>query len=145
MNSLKISESQFGILLWIILFCFQDLLVNISSIFSYIDELPLLLLICTGIFRFGKKGKLHISKSERKFYVALILFICTGLLSNLIYNYQSTNLVLIDLLTNLKFWGAIGYFTLFLKTRSLDRNSVINIAKIISMIILCLFIFRSYV
>ena len=66
MGTLKLEKKQWLILLWILLFVFQDALTNISSVFSYIDEAPVILFLIKLIVQIFKTGKITFKKENRK-------------------------------------------------------------------------------
>lgn len=126
--------------LWIILFSFQDLLVNISSLFSYIDEAPILFYaFFIAIHLFKKKKIKPISLGNRKLILFFLVFIISGLIGNILYRYQPIKLVFVDLLTNLKFYGAICFFSLWISKSSLENKYIPKTVKYISILLIILF------
>lgn len=140
MGTLKLEKKQWLILLWILLFVFQDALTNISSVFSYIDEAPVILFLIKLIVQIFKTGKVTFKKENRKYIVAISLFAFSGLVGNMIFHYQPLNLVLIDLIANLKFWGAIAYFSGLVRESDLEGDWIPKTAKYISIAFLLLFL-----
>ena len=140
MGTLKLEKKQWLILLWILLFVFQDALTNISSVFSYIDEAPVILFLIKLIVQIFKTGKITFKKENRKYIVAISLFAFSGLVGNMIFHYQPLNLVLIDLIANLKFWGAIAYFSGLVRESDLEGDWIPKTAKYISIAFLLLFL-----
>lgn len=145
MTSKQQKKGKLFIILWILLFSFQDLLSNITSVFSYIDEAPLILFCVISISKMIKNGKLTIKKSSRGYYLAIIIFVIAGLLGNVIYYYQRWNLVAVDLLTNLKFFGAIAFFYQWIKQDTLETKYIIGTAKIVTIILVALFVIDRFV
>lgn len=133
-----------AVLLWLLVL--QNPLQNISAVFSYVDELVALTGILLGVKRTVEKivsrewGKLTWDKILVR--AAMILFLCSGLLGNLIYRYQPLKCVAIDLYTNLKFFAALGtgYF-LFRETswNRLKRAAVLH-AKLAVIMLFCVFL-----
>lgn len=140
MRGVKINKRQWLILLWILLFVFQDALANISVVFTYIDEAPLTLFVLRLLVHIFKAKKIAISKESRKFILSILLFTFTGLLGNVLFQYQPLNLVLIDLITNLKFWGALAYFYTLIREVDIENKLILKEAKYISSMLLLLFL-----
>ena len=131
-------------ILWLLLFSFQDLLSNIAPVFSYIDEAPLILFCVISISKIIKNKKLTIKKSHRSYYLAIIIFVVSGLLGNIIYHYQRWNLVVIDLLTNLKFLGAIAFFSQWIKQDELETKHIVDTVKVVTIILGALFVIDRF-
>lgn len=140
MKARAIKCNQLLIVVWVILFTFQEALSNISSLFSYIDEAPLLILCGISFFKILQRGRVSIRKENRGYYIAIALFVATGLLGNIIYHYQTWNLVFIDVLTNLKFFGAVAYFSLYIKQSTLESKYIADTAKLLTILLTILFI-----
>lgn len=138
MNTLN--KRQWIIILWILLFAFQDLLTDFSSIFSYIDELPLALFVIRLIIQVFRTGRITFKKENNKYLITILLFIISGLIGNVIFQYQPFKIVLTDLITNLKFWGALAYFSTFIKESDLNGKFITYLAKYISLFLFILFI-----
>ena len=104
-------KKNWGLVLLFYLLTFHDPLTRVVSVLNYIDEgvavFGVLIMICEMI----KTKKLLIYKSDRRLILAMTVFVIAGLLGNVLYRYQKTVAVLIDLVTNLKFFLAIitGY------------------------------------
>lgn len=94
MKAKSIKCNQLLIVAWMFLFALQQALSNISSLFSYIDEAPLLIFCGISFFKILRRGRVSINKENRGYYIAIALFVATGLLGNVIYHYQTWNLVL---------------------------------------------------
>ena len=145
MKAKNIKCSQLLMVVWIILFTFQEALSNVSSIFSYIDEAPLLLFCGVTLFKMGQRGKITIKKENRGYFIAIVLFIGAGFLGNIIYDYQPWNLVFIDALTNLKFFGAIAFFSLCMRQSTLETKYIPDTAKFLTILLTLLFIADRFV
>ena len=104
------STNNILMIFWIVLFVFQDLLSEISPVFSYIDEAPLLIFVIKMAVKTLQSKRIIMRKGNGQYIFAICLFVMVGLLGNIIYRYQTVNLVIVDLLTNLKFFGALAYF-----------------------------------
>lgn len=145
MKAKSIKSNQLLIVVWMFLFAFQEALSNISSLFSYIDEAPLLIFCGISFFKILRRGRVSIKKENRGYYIGISLFVTAGLLGNIIYHYQTWNLVFIDLLTNLKFFGAIAFFSLCLKQSALESRYIADTAKLLTILLTLLFIVDRFV
>ena len=139
MKAKSIKCNQLLIVAWMFLFALQQALSNISSLFSYIDEAPLLIFCGISFFKILRRGRVSINKENRGYYIAIALFVATGHLGNVIYHYQTWNLVFIDLLTNLKFFGAIAFFSLYIRQSTLKSKYLVDIAKLLTILLTLLF------
>ena len=140
MNINKTKEGQIFIIVWMVLFVFQSLLSNLSSIFSYIDEAPLIFFLIISGIKVISKNKITIKKKNCMCIFAIILFILAGLAGNVMYRYQPWKLVAVDLITNLKFFGAIGFFLMHIDENSLDNKRIFTVIKIITITITFVFL-----
>ena len=140
MKTKSIKYNQFLIVVWMLLFTFQEALSNISSLFSYIDEAPLLIFCVISFVKILQQARVSIKKENRGYYIAVILFVATGLLGNIIYHYQTWNLVFIDLLTNLKFFGAIAFFSSYIRQSTLEGKYIADTAKLLTILLMLIFI-----
>ena len=99
------------------LFVFEFALMQVFPIFEYWDEIYALGCIIPIIMHFH--GKLSLKDDMGiKTSVWCILFIVLGIISNIIFKYQSIIPVLIDLLLNLKFF--MGIATTFFLLKKFD-------------------------
>lgn len=55
---------QLLIVAWMVLFALQQALPNMSSLFSYIDEAPLLIFCGISFFKILRRGRVSIKKAE---------------------------------------------------------------------------------
>ena len=140
MKTKSIKYNQFLIVVWMLLFTFQEALSNISSLFSYIDEAPLLIFCVISFVKILQQARVSIKKENRGYYIAVILFVATGLLGNIIYHYQTWNLVFIDLLTNLKLFGAIAFFSSYIRQSTLEGKYIADTAKLLTILLMLIFI-----
>ena len=91
----------------VILYCliFQDLIKNFIPIFQYFDEVLALTLILVFIIKGWKNNFKYKYNLKNIIIILLILGLSLiGLLSNIIYEYQSTKYVITDLLLVNKFF-----------------------------------------
>ena len=141
MRSNNVNLKQTFFIFWIILFTFEDFLSQIFAPFSYIDEAPLFLFILLWLIKTLKSRKIRLPKQENRGYVgALIIFTLTGLIGNLVYHYQPIDLMIVDLLTNLKFFGAIAFFSMWVNDGTLNTRAIPKTAKILSVLLFILFL-----
>lgn len=140
MSRSRLKNKQMFALIWILLFVFQSLLSKLSPIFSYIDEAPLMLFVMLLLIRIARTGKIVIEKENVKYVVAIILFMIIGLTGNMIYQYQPLKLVCVDLMTNLKFFGAIAFFSIWMDKSILENKITCKIVKLISVILMLFFV-----
>lgn len=138
-NKIRRNDGTFSII-WMLLFVFQSLLSDFSPVFSYIDEAPLILFAFLIFAKVVKTGKLSFNRESRKYVTALALFVLVGLAGNVIYRYQPTNLVLIDLITNLKFFGAIAFFSMWMGESTLKARRIPNMAKVLTVVLTVFFL-----
>lgn len=141
----RIHYVHFHLIIWIVLFAFQSALEKVSSIFSYIDEAPFLLFCIDTAFRVIKNGKYRVKKDSMGYIIAIVIYVATGLLGNIIYEYQQWNLVLIDIITNLKFFGAIAFFSNLLDREEIDYRYISYIAKGLTVLITVVFVADRFI
>lgn len=122
----------------IVLFTFQEFLSKLLPIFSYIDELPFLLLLVHLILY--RKDLKFVIENNKMYLILLSVFIISGLIGNLIYHYQPIKLVLIDLMTNLKFYCAIWYFYYYIGKIDLGDQQIQKTAKLLTLFLMVFFI-----
>jgi len=122
------------------LLLFQDPLQNLFEGFVYIDEFFALAGLASICYQIVKRGKLRISGKAKGMVLPLIIFLLTGILGNLIFRYQPTTAVLIDIYTNFKFFLSMvtGYYLL----RGIDkwhgRDGLIFHAKAMALLLFVL-------
>ena len=140
MRAGPLKKKQLFLVIWILLFTFQDFLSSIFSPFAYIDEAPLILFLFTTLLKTVKTGKLTIRRENRNYVTALFVFVLTGFIGNILFQYQPFTLVLTDLLTNLKFFGAIAFFSSQVTEDTLDTKRLSNTAKALTLILFTIFL-----
>lgn len=102
MNS-KVANFKYYILVFsIYIFIFQNVLQEYITIFNYIDEFYAILFIPIVILRLRKN--LKVKKEDFKIFIFLLIIVMIGIYSNLIYRYQTTRYVALDILAVLKFF-----------------------------------------
>lgn len=132
------------VIIWMLLFVFQSLLTKISSIFSYIDEAPLLIFFAIMLLKTIRTGKITSKRENRGYIIALIIFVLTGLAGNVLYQYQPWNLVITDLITNLKFFGAIAFFSMWMDADTLNTNRIPSMARFLTVVLTILFLLGQF-
>ena len=120
------------IMVWMLLFTFQERLSKISSAFSYIDEAPLALFVISSVMHALLMGKI---KRNFKYSIAFIFFVGSGIVSNIVYHYQPLGLVVIDLIANLKFFCAISYFYGLINDSGSRDKYIPQLATVLSVIL----------
>ena len=101
-------------------------------IFNYIDECLALVGPLLYTHRVLVAGKVVIRKENLKIVVALVIFLISGLLGNIFYNYQVGSAVLEDVYVNLKFFMAIltGYEIFLLCKPENCRRVILSQSKL---------------
>lgn len=108
---LNVSQILWGGLLF--LFIFNEILTqHISSFFSYIDDIAIVLIILFFIIKIiRQKGKIELEKNEIRILFLYIVIYCLGILGNFISKFQDKSIaIIIDMLSWTKFF--IGYICL---------------------------------
>lgn len=97
-----------GVFLVVIFYVFQNALETQFRFFSYYEEIIALFGFLWGLLRLINN---RIKKAEAAVVLLLLLFVAVGLVSNLVFGYQKIENALVDVFTNIKFWGNIlfGY------------------------------------
>lgn len=111
LNALTTNVFDCWIIIVIYVLAFQSPLERVNSFFKFIDETVAVAgLACWGLISL-KQGKFRIKHYVATICIPLLVFVLVGILGDAIYQYQSLKWVLIDLLTNLKFYMALvtGY------------------------------------
>lgn len=135
----------FVVMVWLLVF--QNPLERIWGAFSAIDEAIALVGALLGVYEILIVQKCRPTKEQLWVGIPLIAFVLTGLLGNLMYQYQPLKAVIIDLYTNLKFFFAIGtgyYFFQTIQWESLKRVTLQS-ARIIVVIVFSLFLIDRFV
>lgn len=102
---------NFILVVLIYLLALQSPLEKVSGVFKYIDELIALAGLVWWFVSCVKYGRFRILHYAGAVAGLLVIFVCSGLLGNVIYQYQPWSGVLTDLFTNLKFFMTLmlGY------------------------------------
>lgn len=134
-----------GLKYWIMiaafyLLLFQNALEELSTVFTYVDELFALAGIAILCYQAILKGKIRISRKTEGILIPLCIFLVTGILGNLMFGYQPVSAVLIDLYTNLKFFFSIvtGYYLLQGIGESNESKGLVFHAKVMALLLFIL-------
>lgn len=105
------SAKQWILLILFYLILLQSPLGDWLPVFNYIDEGLALIGPALFIYRILKTSKIVTKKGNLRIIIALVAFLISGLLGNMIYGYQVQSVVAEDVYVNLKFFMAIltGY------------------------------------
>ena len=93
---------MFYLLLW------QSALEGVHSVFKYLDEIAGLIGAVFYAYDALLTGRLRFKKNTAILTLLLIIFLCSGLAGNMLFQYQPTSYVLKDLYVNMKFFLCIA-------------------------------------
>lgn len=114
----------------IMLLYFQNVLLDLSNIFSYLDELISIIAIIYYLF-INKK----FSKEDIPLLLLMLFVIVSGLLFNIILGIQkSIFAILIDVISNFKFLFIYFGLKTYLLRRGIDSKKIVKLLAIISKI-----------
>ena len=118
----------------------QNPLQNYIKGFQYIDEILALMFFPIAIIYIVKNnGKIRIGKKDIAIVLCLFIIIAIGLISNIIYGYQSVIYVLSDLLVFVKFFLVYYSVQTIFKGRLKEYSKLISVhIKIITSILFIL-------
>ena len=105
----KLNIIEIIMLIVLFLFVFNELLTKyVSSVFSYIDDLAIILIIiCYNVKSIKNKAKTNINKYELKIVILYIILYIIGILGNLTSNFQENLFaIIVDMLSWVKFFIA---------------------------------------
>lgn len=136
----KINKAIFVVLLWVLVF--QSPLELMSPAFIYVDEVIALLGIlycCLPVFR---RQNIRVSRSTYRIVIGLYIYGITGLLGNILFQFQVLEAVLIDIFTNFKFFFAIcaGYHLTVDADSQILGKTVNKNTRIISLFLFVIFL-----
>ncbi len=122
------------------MYIFQDFIAKYISIFKYFDELYAILFFPLILFKILKKRmNWKVKKEDSVIFLCVIVILVTGLMSNIVYNYQEISGVLIDILLVIKFILTI-YTTMMLFTNFDIDKYKFKIVKHCKIIVIILFV-----
>ena len=138
--NIKLSNKKIYVYILVFLLTFQNAIEIYIPLISLIDELIAFVGILCILFCNKDYSTLRIKKQVVIAMIALLAFVFSGVLSNLIFSYQNIKLVLIDLFTNIKFFLSIlcGYF--IYKKSILSNKYYTSCARFFSGVIFVVFI-----
>lgn len=130
---------------WILLILFyllllQNVLGEWWSAFNYVDECLAMIGPVLYVARVLNSGRIVAKKRNMRLIAALMIFLLSGLLGNIIYDYQVTYAVLEDVYVNFKFFMSIltGY-ELYVRCRPENcRRIFLSQAKVSAVILFLL-------
>lgn len=127
--------SQWGLLLVFYLLLWQSPLEGVHSVFKYIDEAAGLIGVAVYTYRTLVTGKLRMKLGTAGVILCLIVFLISGVVGNMLFQYQPTRYVLIDLYTNIKFYLCIvtGY-VLFRNCREETKQLIASHSRAMAVI-----------
>lgn len=139
MNKNKYNISSYFFILWIVLFSIQNISEQYLNI-SFVDEMYALMIFPIAFFYYRNRN-IKIKKRDLIVVIAFFLFVTSGFIGNFKYEYQDWNLVLVDLLTNLKFFMAIAVSLMLFDLNKLKRDQKIILIVIKSIVLILFLIF----
>lgn len=138
----KISVEYLLFLIFLYYFLFRELLENIIPFFSVSDELIAISAIPLFLYNLVK-SEFKIVHDHNWYTVLIVLFVCIGLLGNIIYRYQSLlHIALPDVLLEIKFWLMIYVGCKLFKDFSISKHadSIYLHVKIMTILFMMLFL-----
>ena len=102
---MKVNKKYYLFIAMMYMFALQFWIMKRITVFQYLDEIYVLVAIPLAVF--DTRGKIKIKKENmyiNRMIVGLMIFVLGGLLSNIVFNYQSWHAVAQDVFINLKFF-----------------------------------------
>lgn len=129
------------LIILIVLFLIQNAVSDYICVFDYVDEIYALLGVVLIIYK-GLFGRVKINKRAITYLVLFGVYSLSCLLGNFIYQYQPLNIVLIDLFTNFKFFGAIVTSLVLFRNVNydIDKRCILKIVRVCSVSLFILLI-----
>ena len=106
---MKVNKKYYLFIAMMYMFALQFWIMKRITVFQYLDEIYALVAIPLAVF--DTRGKIKIKKENmyiNRMIVGLMIFVLGGLLSNMVFNYQSWHAVAQDVFINLKFFLGIA-------------------------------------
>lgn len=106
---MKVNKKYYLFIAMMYMFALQFWIMKRITVFQYLDEIYALVAIPLAVF--NTRGKIKIKKENmyiNRMIVGLMIFVLGGLLSNIVFNYQSWHAVAKDVFINLKFFLGIA-------------------------------------
>lgn len=121
-------------------FVFQNFIQKYIPIFKYFDEIISILAIPVIGITIKNKDKRMLTKDNLIILISLVLIFVIGIISNIIYKYQSINVIFADIIVVFKFFLVYYLSKVIFKQEELDKYSKFFL-KHIKMIIVFMFLF----
>lgn len=125
---------------WIVLFIFQTPLESVSRVFKFLDELCAVSLIGVVIWRREQLRRLFQTGWVKALAIALGIFFAAGIAGNLLYRYQPVQYVLLDMLTNAKFYMVLASSVLVFSEGTIQEDVVRKLVYVLSAGLFAVFI-----
>ena len=106
---MKVNKKYYLFIAMMYMFALQFWIMKRITVFQYLDEIYALVAIPLAVF--DTRGKIKTKKENmyiNRMIVGLMIFVLGGLLSNIVFNYQSWYAVAQDVFINLKFFLGIA-------------------------------------
>lgn len=106
---MKVNKKYYLFIAMMYMFALQFWIMKRITVFQDLDEIYALVAIPLAVF--NTRGKIKIKKENmyiNRMIVGLMIFVLGGLLSNIVFNYQSWHVVAQDVFINLKFFLGIA-------------------------------------
>lgn len=139
---IRIRKCTLFFIIWVVLLIVQSPLEQVNTVFSYLDEITALLGIAMTFLNFRKSSSINTICFVKIIIILLSIYIATGLLANIVFNYQPFVYVVQDLFANIKFFlsAMLGVYIFQGEIYKKDQNQISSIMKLVSLAFLILFI-----
>lgn len=125
---------------WIVLLVVQNPLEGLWGMFKYMDELCAVSLVGVVLWRRKQLGQFLKIGWVKGMLAALCVFFAAGIAGNLLYRYQPLRYVLMDILTNAKFYMVLFSGILVFFEEDIQENAVRKMAYALSAGLFALFV-----
>lgn len=139
---IRIRKCTLFFIIWVVLLIVQSPLEQVNTVFSYLDEITALLGVAMTFLNFRKSSSINTICFEKIIIILLSIYIATGLLANIVFNYQPFMYVVQDLFANIKFFlsAMLGVYIFQGGIYKKDQNQISSIMRLVSLAFLILFI-----
>lgn len=139
---IRIRKCTLFLIIWVVLLIVQSPLEQVNTVFNYLDEITALLGVAISLLGFRKSSSINTICFEKTIIILLSIYIATGLLANIIFNYQPFGYVVQDLFANIKFFLSVmfGAYIFQGEIYKKDQNQISSIMRLVSLAFLILFI-----
>lgn len=138
-NRKGIYNSEIILGIFIILFVLQTVLDDYIRAFSYLDEIVAFIgfigCICRILKNNGRVGKDYIVM-----FMFLTIYVLVSLTGNYIYQYQNSESVIKDMITNIKFYLSLTFASVFMTKDPQSYTKIPKLAKSLTVFLFLLFI-----